>query len=67
MNNLPGVNRENEQQEIRDALESAYQISNYLKCGVDKTALAIMISLVENGCKPEHVAMIVSEIKRAPQ
>ncbi len=66
MNSLPGVARENEQQEIRDALESAFAISNFLKCGVDKSTLAIMISLVENGCRPEHVAAIVSEIKRAP-
>lgn len=46
MNQLPGGVRENEQQEIRDALDQAYQISNYLKCGVDKNTLAIMISLV---------------------
>lgn len=52
MNQLPGGIRENEQQEIRNALEDSYQISNYLKCGVDKNTLAIMISLVENGVKP---------------
>lgn len=46
MNNLPGGQRENTQQEMRDALDQAYQISNYLKCGIDKTTLSIMISLV---------------------
>lgn len=50
---------------MREALEQAYQISNYLKCGVDKTTLSIMISLVENGAKPEQVALIVSEIKKS--
>lgn len=66
MNQLPGAIKENEQQEIRDALDQAFQLSNYLKCGLDKTTLSIMINLVESGAKPEHVAMIVSEIKRAP-
>ena len=66
MNQLPGGNRENEQQAVRDSLDQAQQISNYLKCGVDKNTLSIMVSLVEHGVKPEHVAMIVSEIKKAP-
>lgn len=43
-----------------DALDDAYKISNLLKCGVDKNTLTVMINLVENGVKPEHVAMMVS-------
>lgn len=35
-------------------------MANFLKCGVDKNTLAIMINMVENGCKPDHVAAIVS-------
>lgn len=50
--------------EERQCLENIYQISNYLKCDVDKSTLAIMINLVENGVKPEHVVAIVEEIKR---
>jgi len=60
MNSLPGGLRENEQQEIRDALDQAFQISNFLKCGIDKSTLLIMIELIEYGAKPEHVAQIVS-------
>jgi len=65
MNQLPGGHREDEQQEIRDALDQAYQISNYLHCGVDKSTVGSMMSLAEQGVKPEHIAMIVSEIKKA--
>lgn len=46
MNSLPGGLRENEQQEIRDALDQAFQISNFLKCGIDKNTLLIMIELI---------------------
>ena len=52
MNQLPGGNRENEQQAVRDSLDQVQQISNYLKCGVDKNTLSIMVSLVEHGVKP---------------
>lgn len=50
-------------EEAYQALDSAYQISSYLKCNIDKNTLAIMISMVESGCKPEHIAAIVAEIK----
>jgi mitotic-spindle organizing protein 1 len=66
MNQLPGSSRDNGQQEVREAMEQAHQISNYLRCGLDKNTLAIMISMVENGVKPEHVAAIVREIKSMP-
>lgn len=48
MNSLPGtgVSRSSEQQETREALETAFQISNHLKCNVNKDTLAIMIGLV---------------------
>lgn len=39
-------------EEAYQALENMYQISNYLKCGIDKNTLAIMINMVESGCKP---------------
>lgn len=44
-------------------LESAHIISSFLKCGVDKNTLAIMINMVESGWRPEHVAALVAEIK----
>lgn len=50
-------------EEAYQALENAHQISSFLRCGVDKNTLAIMINMVESGCKPEHVAAIVAEIK----
>jgi mitotic-spindle organizing protein 1 len=60
MNNLIGNYRDNEQNEAREALDQVFQISNFLKCSIDKNTLAIMISLVENGVKPEQVAAIVA-------
>lgn len=51
-------------EEAIQALEEAHQISSFLRCGIDKNTLAIMINMVESGCKPEHVAAIVAEIKQ---
>ena len=64
MNSLPnnGVSS-TRNDEAYQALDNLHQISNYLRCGIDKNTLAIMINMVENGCKPEQVAAIVSEIK----
>jgi hypothetical protein len=64
MNNLPGGSSENSVTEYREALDQVFQISNFLKCGVDKNVLVSMIQLVELGVKPEHVAAIVAEIKK---
>lgn len=38
-----------------------------MKCGIDKKTLAIMINMVESGCKPDHVAAIVADIKSRSQ
>lgn len=65
MNSLPAAPRDNEQNDKREGIDQAYQISNFLKCEVDKNTLAVMIDLVEYGVKPEHVAMMVAEIKKA--
>ena len=46
MNQLPGGQRENGKEEIVEALNLALKISNYLNCGLDKSTLATMISLV---------------------
>lgn len=66
MNHLPGHSRENEIAQSREALDLVFQISNYLKCGVDKNMLSSMIQLAEYGVKPEHIATIVAEIKNTP-
>lgn len=46
MNNLPGGSRDNDLTEYREALDQVFQLSNFLKCGVDKNVLAAMIQLV---------------------
>ena len=51
-------------EESLQTLENLHQVSNFLKCGIDKNTLAVMISMVENGAKPEQVAAIVAEIKQ---
>ncbi len=67
MNNLPGGQRENEHAEYREVIEQTFQLSNYLKCGIDKNVLVSMINLVEYGVPPEKVAMIVAAIRKAPK
>jgi mitotic-spindle organizing protein 1 len=66
MNSLPG-NIRDDQSEVKETLDQIYQISNFLKCNLDKNTLAIMVSLVEEGIRPEQVAMIVAEIKKNNQ
>ena len=56
-NNTHG--RQSDNYEEKQCLENLFQISNLLKCGVDKNTLAIMTNLVESGIKPEHVVAIV--------
>ena len=51
-------------EESLQTLENLHQISNFLKCGIDKNTLAVMIHMIESGAKPEHVAAIVAEIKQ---
>lgn len=51
--------KNNQYHEGRETLENIFQLSNYLKCGLDKDSLAIMISLVQQGIQPEHVANLV--------
>ncbi len=58
INSTTSANLKNE--EAYQALENAYQISNYLKCDIDKNTLVTMISMLEMGCKPEHIAAIVA-------
>lgn len=59
MNQLPGAGRDS-YNDLRDALDQLFTISNFLKCGVSKETLAIMTSLIDKGVKPEHVAAIVA-------
>ena len=46
MYHLPGGSKDNDITEYREALDHVYQLSNFLKCGVDKNVLASMIQLV---------------------
>lgn len=55
--------KNNEYHEGRETLENIYQLSNYLKCNLDKQSLAIMINLIEQGVQPEIVAKLVNEIR----
>ena len=64
MNQLPGAHREQDKILAREALEQLYEMSNHLKCGLDKPTLASLTQLVEYGAKPEHVAMIAAELKK---
>ena len=65
MNNFNlGSDRNNRYDEARDGLDTVHQISNLLKCKLDKNSLRIIISLIENGVKPECVAALVDEIRR---
>lgn len=60
MNYLPGNYNPSNQNDAREALDTVYQISNYLKCDLDKSTIAILISLIENGVKADQVAAIVT-------
>ena len=63
MNSLPNGVSQTRNDEAYQALESLHQVSSYLRCGIDKNTLAIMVNMIELGCKPEHVTAIVAEIK----
>jgi hypothetical protein len=54
MNNINNINTMNinsssiplKNEESFQALDAAYQISNFLKCGIDKNTLSIMLSML---------------------
>jgi len=46
------------------AVNTLYEISNILDCGVDKETLRILVGLCEAGVNPEALAHVVKELRR---
>lgn len=51
-------------EDAKQSLDAMHELSSIMKCGVDRSSLSILISLLEDGCKPEQLAAIVTEIAR---
>lgn len=45
------------------ALDSAFEISKLLDCGLDKESLSICVALIENGLNPEALAEVVKRLR----
>ncbi|KAH7447840.1 hypothetical protein KP509_01G123600 [Ceratopteris richardii] len=48
----------------RETLELAYRMSNLLKTGLDRSTLAVVMALTEQGVNPEALAAVVKELRR---
>jgi mitotic-spindle organizing protein 1 len=62
MNFVPNVSNYNPSSELEDArktMDSLSNLSQILKCDIDKHTLSLLISMTESGVNPEHLAAIV--------
>ena len=41
-----------------------YEVSEILICNIDKETLAILVTLIEQGCDPMALATLVNELKK---
>lgn len=46
-------------EDARQTLDTLHEISNLLRCNIDRNTLSILVSLLEGGSKPEHLSAIV--------
>jgi len=46
-------------EDAKQTLDALYELSALMKCGIDRNTLSILVSMVESGSKPEHLAAIV--------
>ena len=47
------------------ALDVLHEMSQLLKTGLDKEALAICMQMINQGVNPEALAAVIKELKRA--
>ena len=50
--------------EAAQTIDTIYEISQILDCGLDKETLSILVSLCESGVNPEALAAVVKELRR---
>ncbi|KAL0637088.1 hypothetical protein Q9L58_003911 [Maublancomyces gigas] len=51
-------------QAAREAIDILYEISTLLNTHLDRRALSLCVSLVENGVNPEALAVVIKELRR---
>ncbi|CAG8474005.1 3488_t:CDS:2 [Funneliformis caledonium] len=51
-------------QEVRETLDTLYEISTLLNTGLDRDTLSICLNLCENGVNPEALAAVIKELRR---
>ena len=62
MNFLANINNSNPSNDIEDAkktMDNLIELSKLLRCDIDKHTLSVLMSLIENGTNPDHLANIV--------
>lgn len=45
------------------ALDTAFELSKLLDCGLDREALSICVALIESGVNPEALAEVVRQLR----
>lgn len=55
---------EDAEQEAKEALDAAEELSNLLDTGLDREALSVISALCETGVRPEALAAVVKELRR---
>ncbi|KAI0809377.1 mitotic-spindle organizing protein associated with a ring of gamma-tubulin 1 [Xylaria sp. FL0064] len=65
---VPGSKEESEKQDAaRQAVDILHEISTILNCHLDRRALSVCISLVEQGVNPEALANVVQYLRKEAQ
>ncbi|KAH8150347.1 uncharacterized protein LAJ45_05558 [Morchella importuna] len=52
------------QQAAREVVDILHEISTLLNTHLDRNALSLCVSLVENGVNPEALATVIKELRR---
>ena len=47
-----------------EALDTAFEISKILDCGLDKESLSVCIALLETGVNPEALAEVIKRLRK---
>eukprot|EP00762_Andalucia_godoyi_P001743 ANDGO_07188.mRNA.1 Mitotic-spindle organizing protein 1 len=52
------------QEQVRDVMDSLYEVSRILNTGLTRDQLALLLALTEQGVNPEALSAVVKELQR---